>query len=202
MKLAQFVAGVAAWLLIALQPVAMAATRGDVGGPFELVDQNGMRVTQSTFLGKPVLLYFGYATCPDVCPLDLAKMASIARGIRTDTGLAVTPVFVTIDPERDTPAKLKTYVGWFGKDFVGLTGTPEQIAAIGDEYHVYYKKVPAPNGGYLMDHSTMLFLLGADGGYLDHYGRALPVDEILARAVAKLNAAAAPATSAPALGAR
>lgn len=201
MKIGQVLAGVAVSWLMSLQSVAFAATRSDVGGPFELVDQNGAQVTQASFLGKPVLLYFGYATCPDVCPLDLAKMASIARRIHADTGVDVTPVFVTIDPERDTPEKLKRYVGFFGKDFVGLTGTPEQIAAIGDEYHVYYKKVPAANGGYMMDHSTMLFLLGADGGYLDHYGRALSVDEILARAVAKLNSAAVPAAPAPAFGA-
>ena len=194
MNLRSFLVSIAAAILVAATSGASAAARSDVGGPFSLVDQDGARVTQTSFRGKPVLLYFGYATCPDVCPLDLAKMASIARRIHADTGLDVTPVFVTIDPERDTSEKLKTYVRWFGKDFVGLTGTPEEIAQIGDEYHVYYKKVPAPNGGYMMDHSTMLFLLGADGAYLDHYGRALAVDEIAARAITKLKTpVAAPA---------
>jgi len=169
---------------------ASAASRDDIGGPFSLVDQDGARVTEKTFLGRPVLLYFGFTTCPDVCPIDLAKMASIARRIATASGVDVTPVFVSIDPERDTPAKLKPYVRTFAGDFIGLTGTPQEIARIGDAYHVYYKKAPLQGGGYMMDHSTVLFLLGADGAYLDHYGRALSVDDISSRAIAKLKASA------------
>jgi protein SCO1 len=176
--------------------IADAATRTDVGGPFSLVDQDGARVTERSFLGRPVLLYFGYTTCPDVCPLDLAKIARIATRIDAEAGVDVKPVFVTVDPERDTPEKLKPYVHFFGADFSGLTGTPEEIAKIGDEYHVYYRKVPTAGGSsYMVDHSTVLFLLGADGAYLDHYGRALSIDEIVSRAVAKLKpGAAAPDT--------
>jgi protein SCO1/2 len=178
-------------LALMLANLASAATRADTGGPFSLVDQNGARVTEKTFLGRPLLLYFGYTTCPDVCPLDLAKIARIAKRVSAESHVDVKPIFVTVDPERDTPEKLKPYVHFFGADFSGLTGTPEEIAKIGDEYHVYYKKVPTADGAnYMVDHSTMLFLLGADGGYLDHYGRALSIDEIVARAVAKLGSPA------------
>jgi len=178
-------------LLAASAHLAGAATSADVGGPFSLVDQDGHRVTEKTFAGRPVLLYFSYTTCPDVCPLDLAKIAQVARRVSAEAGIEVKPIFVSVDPERDTPEKLKAYVHFFGADFSGLTGTPEEIAKIGEAYHVYYKKVPTADGsGYMVDHSTVLFLLGADGAYLDHYGRALPIDEIVQRAVARLKAPA------------
>jgi protein SCO1/2 len=174
-------------LSLMLVNLASAASRADTGGAFSLVDQDGTRVTERTFLGRPVLLYFGYTTCPDVCPLDLAKIARVAKRVSAEAGVDVKPIFVTVDPERDTPEKLKPYVRFFGADVSGLTGTSEEIAKIGDEYHVYYKKVPTADGmSYMVDHSTVLFLLGADGGYLDHYGRALSIDEIVSRAVAKL----------------
>ncbi|MET0232825.1 MAG: SCO family protein [Rhodanobacteraceae bacterium] len=180
-------------LSLVLANLGSAATRTDTGGAFSLVDQNGARVTEKTFIGRPVLLYFGYTTCPDVCPLDLAKIARVAKRVSTEVGVDVKPIFVTVDPERDTPDKLKPYVHFFGADFSGLTGTPEEIAKIGDEYHVYSKKVPTADGkSYMVDHSTMLFLLGADGGYLDHYGRALSIDEIVSRAVAKLGSKGSP----------
>jgi protein SCO1 len=182
-------------LLLVLANSANAASRADTGGAFSLVDQDGARVTEKTFLGRPVLLYFGYTTCPDVCPLDLAKIARIAKRVSAEAGVAVKPIFVTVDPERDTPEKLKPYVHFFGADFSGLTGTPGEIAKIADEYHVFYKKVPTADGtSYMVDHSTMLFLLGADGGYIDHYGRALSIDDVVSRAVAKLGRPASEAS--------
>jgi protein SCO1/2 len=159
-----------------------------VGGPFQLTDQDGHAVTQASFAGRPLLIYFGYTSCPDVCPVDLAKIVSIADAVRQASGREVTPVFVTIDPERDTPSRLQAYVRAFGKNVVGLTGTKKQIADITDEYHVYFRKVPVEGGGYLMDHSTMLFLVGPDGAYLDHYGRKLPGDDVARRVVAALSA--------------
>lgn len=157
-----------------------------VGGPFQLTDQDGHAVTQASFAGRPLLLYFGYTSCPDVCPVDLAKIVKIAGAVRQASGVTVTPVFVTIDPERDTPSRLQAYVRAFGKDVVGLTGTTTQIGAITDEYHVYFKKVPV-DGGYLMDHSTMLFLVGSNGAYLDHYGRKLPEEDVVKRVVTTLH---------------
>jgi protein SCO1/2 len=158
-----------------------------LGGPFQLTDQDGHAVTQASFAGRPLLLYFGYTSCPDVCPVDLAKIVKIAEAVRVASGRAVTPVFVSIDPERDTPVRLQAYVRAFGKDVVGLTGTTAQIDAITDEYHVYFRKVPV-DGGYLMDHSTMLFLVGSNGAYLDHYGRKLPEEDVVRRVITTLHA--------------
>ncbi|WP_213947615.1 SCO family protein [Luteibacter sp. dw_328] len=178
-------------LCILLATLCLAASVGHaaspaVGGPFQLTDQDGHAVTQASFAGRPLLLYFGYTSCPDVCPVDLAKIVKIAGEVRQASGTTVTPVFVTIDPERDTPTRLQAYVHAFGKDVVGLTGTTAQIDAITDEYHVYFKKVPV-DGGYLMDHSTMLFLVGSNGAYLDHYGRKLPEEDVVKRVVATLH---------------
>lgn len=157
----------------------VAAPRTDVGGPFQLTNQNGQPVNERSF-GQPALLYFGFMTCPDICPTDLAKMARISRQLQQQQGLKVRPIFVTVDPERDTPAKLKTYVQYFAKDFVGLTGTAQQIARITDAYHVYYKKAPYGDqpGQYMMDHSTVLFLLDSQGRYLKHFGRGMAEKDI------------------------
>jgi protein SCO1/2 len=157
-----------------------------IGGPFALTDQDGRAITQATFAGKPFLLYFGYTSCPDICPVDLARVQKIADAIRVETGAVLIPVFVTVDPERDTPVRMKAYVRAFGKDMVGLTGTTAQIQAITDEYHVYFKKIPVAGGSYMMDHSTMLFLVGPHGTYLDHYGRKLPDDDVVKRVVTTL----------------
>lgn len=172
------------WLL----PGAAHAATATVGGPFQLTDQDGRAVTQASFAGRSLLLYFGYTSCPDVCPVDLAKMVKIAAAVREASGRTVTPVFVTLDPERDTPVRLRAYVRAFGKDVVGLTGTTAQIDAITDAYHVYFRKVPVDGGGYLVDHSTVLFLVGSDGAYLDHYGRKLPDDDVVRRVVRSLEA--------------
>jgi len=172
---------------LSMVPSVVLAASPAVGGPFQLTDQDGRAVTQASFAGRPLLLYFGYTSCPDVCPVDLAKIVKIAGAVRQASGMTVTPVFVTIDPERDTPTRLQAYVRAFGKDVVGLTGTTAQIGAITDEYHVYFKKVPV-DGGYLMDHSTMLFLVGSNGAYLDHYGRKLPEDDVVRRVVTTLHA--------------
>jgi protein SCO1/2 len=176
-----------ALLLLGLSCSTMAATRTDIGGPFQLIDQNGQRVTERSF-GEPTLLYFGFMTCPAICPTDLAKMARISRQLQQQQGLKVRPVFVTIDPERDTPARLKTYVNYFAHDFVGLTGSPQEIARITDIYHVYYKKVQTGDkpDQYMMDHSTILFLLDNQGRYLKHFGRAMDEKEIEKQIVAAL----------------
>lgn len=181
-----------ALLLAATTLTATAATRTDIGGPFQLTNQNGQRVTERSF-GAPALLYFGFMTCPAICPTDLAKMARISRQLQQQQGITVRPIFVTIDPERDTPKKLKTYVNYFASDFVGLTGSAQEIARITDAYHVYYKKVPTGDqpGQYMMDHSTILFLLDSQGRYLKHFGRGLDEKEIEKQVVAALTDPAA-----------
>lgn len=179
-------------LLMGLASGVTAATRTDIGGPFQLTNQNGQRVTERSF-GQPALLYFGFMTCPAICPTDLAKMARISRQLQKDKGITVRPVFVTIDPERDTPKKLKEYVGYFASDFVGLTGSAQDIVRITDAYHVYYKKVPSGDkpDQYMMDHSTILFLLDSQGRYLKHFGRGMDEQEIEKQVVAALADAAA-----------
>ncbi|MEX3777681.1 SCO family protein [Pseudomonas sp. MYb118] len=178
-------------LLAGLAATATAATRTDVGGPFQLTDQNGQRVNERSF-GQPALLYFGFMTCPAICPTDLAKMARISRQLKQQ-GINVRPVFVTIDPERDTPKKLKTYVNYFASDFVGLTGSPQEIVRITDAYHVYYKKVPSGDrpDQYMMDHSTILFLIDSQGRYLKHFGRGMDEKEIEKQVATALSDASA-----------
>lgn len=173
-------------LLLSLQPLA-ASPQPLIGGSFTLVDQNGRQVTDRSFHGKPVLLYFGFTSCPDVCPTDLARLERIVRRVQKEGGPALTPIFVSIDPARDTPTKLKAYVGPFGSDFVGLTGTAAQVAAIADHYHVYYKKVPyGHQGQYMMDHSTFLFLLDRNGRYVDHFGRNVDEGQVAGQIVGQL----------------
>lgn len=137
---------------------------------FTLTDQDGRTVTAQDLAGKPMLLYFGYTYCPDVCPTELANISQAMDILGTDAD-AVQPVFITVDPERDTAEVMKAYLGHFDDGFVGLTGTPEQIAAAAKAAKVYYAKVEQPDSdvGYLMDHSGFVYLLGPDGRYLSHF---------------------------------
>ncbi len=176
-------------LLLSMQPLS-AQNQNLIGGPFKLTDQHGRPVTDRSFHGKPALLYFGFTSCPDVCPTDLARVERIARRVRNAGGPSLTPMFVSIDPARDTPAKMKAYVSSFGTDMVGLTGTPAQITAIADAYHVYYRKVPyGKQGQYMMDHSTFVFLLDRNGRYVDHFGRTADEAQVSSRIMAELASA-------------
>ena len=140
-----------------------------VGGPFSLVDQNGMRVTEKDFLGKYMLIFFGYTYCPDVCPTELQVMTAALDQMGPEAD-RVQPIFVSIDPARDTPAVLKSYVANFGPRLIGLTGTPDEVASIAKAYRVYYAK--ADNGSsatdYLIDHSSIIYLMGPDGSFVKH----------------------------------
>jgi protein SCO1/2 len=145
-------------------PLAGAA----LGGPFALINQDGKPVTEKDFAGRYRAVYFGYSFCPDVCPTTLqALMQGLHAFTAGNPALSarLAPIFITIDPERDTPAVLKQYVGAFGPELEGLTGSPAAIAAAARAYGVYYKKEPATKGGtgYLMDHSSQAILFGPDG---------------------------------------
>jgi cytochrome oxidase Cu insertion factor (SCO1/SenC/PrrC family) len=139
--------------------------RGTVGGPFTLTDQNGRKRSDSEFRGKLMIVYFGYTYCPDVCPAD---MMAITQSL-DDLGAAtegIQPVFITIDPERDTPL-LKDYVAAFHPSLVGLTGSPEEIRKLANSYKAYYRKVPGEQKGeYSIDHTGIIYLMGRDGEYL------------------------------------
>ena len=139
-----------------------------VGGPYQLIDQNGHPRGSADFRGKYVLIYFGYSFCPDVCPTTLGVMADALDKLGIG-GDRIIPVFITIDPERDTPAILKQYMKSFGPRFVGLTGSPAAIATVEKEYRVYAKKQALPGGGYGMDHSSVIYLMGPDGKPVTFY---------------------------------
>lgn len=140
-----------------------------IGGPFTLTDQNGKTVKDSDFAGKFRILYFGYSYCPDVCPVDLQKIvAGFAKFEKDQPERAknIQPIFITIDPQRDTPQVLKQYVGAFHPRLIGLTGTPAQIKAVADAYLVMYKaQKPAGSDpkAYLVDHSRQAYLMGKQG---------------------------------------
>lgn len=139
-----------------------------VGGPFSLTNQNGQRVTEKDFLGKYMLVFFGYTYCPDVCPTELQVMTAALDQMGPDAD-RIQPIFVSIDPERDTPSVLKSYVENFGPRLVGLTGTPEDVAGIAKAYRVYYAKAGNASGNdYLMDHSSIIYLMGPDGRFVKH----------------------------------
>ena len=143
-----------------------------VGGPFELVSHRGETVTNEDFSGRHMLLYFGYTFCPDVCPTELQKMA-LALNLFEDQGGdmdEIAPLFITIDPERDTQEVMADYVSAFHPALTGLTGTPEQIAKAAKAYRVYYAKADdAGDGSYLMDHSSIIFLMDGKGRYVRHF---------------------------------
>ncbi len=135
----------------------------EVGGPFTLVGADGAPVTDASFRGRWMLVYFGYTFCPDVCPTELQ---AVAAGLDQLGPLAskVAPLFITIDPERDTPVAIGQYVKLFDDKLIGLTGTPAQIAAVARAYRVYYaKSAGKDSSSYLMDHSSFLYLMGPDG---------------------------------------
>ena len=135
------------------------------GGPFALVDQNSKPVTDKDFLGKPLLVFFGYTHCPDVCPTTLFEISEVMRVLGPDAG-RLNAIFITIDPERDTPAVLKDYLSSFEHQVLGLSGDPQAIAKVAKEYGVYTRKVPRDDGNYLMDHSVEVYLMNKDGKFV------------------------------------
>ena len=139
-----------------------------VGGPFTLTDQFGKTRTDSDLRGRYLLVYFGYTDCPDACPTTLGVIADAVPKLGPDKNKLV-PVFITTDPERDTPSVLKTYLDAFGPEFVGLTGSPAAIKKAAGEYHVYFARHPLPGGGYSVDHSSVMYLMGPDGRFVTYY---------------------------------
>jgi len=161
---------------------ATSVGRALVGGPFALTDQDGKRVTDKDFRGRYTLVFFGFTMCPDVCPSALQVMAAALEKLGAK-GQQLTPVFMTIDPERDTPGQLAGYVKSFHPRLVGLTGTPAEIEAVTKAYRVYVKKVPDPksSAGYTFDHSAIIYLMAPDGAYLQHFTHATSVDAMTER---------------------
>lgn len=143
---------------------------GDIGGPFTLIDETGNTVTEADVITKPTLVYFGYTFCPDVCPLDAARNAE-AVDILEEQGLDVTPVFITIDPERDTSDVLADFTDNVHPRMLGLTGSLDQIKAASAAYKTYFKKQDTADPYYLMDHTSFTYLMLPDKGFVDFYTR-------------------------------
>jgi protein SCO1/2 len=166
------------WLFAARQPLPRSAAelmdavmwnREPIGGPFALTDQHGTRRTNADFRDKLMLVYFGFTFCPDICPTDLLQMA-LAINQLGQAGEMVQPVFITVDPDRDTPEHLNGYLSLFHSRFVGLTGDANGIRAAANAYRAYYKKVEwEDRSGYTVDHSAFIYLMGRDGKYLGFF---------------------------------
>ena len=158
-----------------------------IGGPFELIDQTGRTVTDADIITEPTLIYFGFTFCPDVCPLDLARNAA-AVDILAERGIDVTPVFITIDPARDTPDVVGDYAANFHPDMIGLTGSDAQIAAASKAYKTFYAKADDDPEYYLMQHSTFSYLTLPDVGFVEFF-RQVDSPEKVADTVACFSAA-------------
>ena len=155
------------------------ALYGQYGGPFSLVDHHGKTVTDRDFLGQYVLMFFGYTYCPDVCPTAMQTISDALDilGDRPD----IVPVFVSVDTKRDTPEVLKSYLENFHPSIVGMTGTPEQVVAAAKAYGVYYAIVEGSSGDpddYLMNHSSITYLMGPDGAFITHFSHGTPPDQM------------------------
>lgn len=169
LAIAAVIAGVAGYS--SLQPSRGPMTSGTalVGGPFELTAHTGARVSEKDFRGKYMLVSFGYTFCPDVCPSQL-QVISAALDYLGDKDQDIQPLFITIDPERDTPAALSQYMPNFHPRFLGLTGSPEAIDKVAKAYRVYYARAKGSGGGdYLMDHSSIIYLMDKQGTFLKHF---------------------------------
>lgn len=152
-----------------------------VGGPFTLTDHKGRRVSSQDFQGKFMLVFFGFTFCPDVCPtaLQVSSAALDKLGAKAER---VVPVFITIDPERDTPEAMERYVASFHPRMVGLTGSQGEIDAVARAYRVYYRKVKdeRSSAGYTMDHSSIVYLMGPDGAFVTHFTHTTSADTMAA----------------------
>ncbi len=163
-------------------PGALSVGKALVGGPFQLTDHLGKRVTDKDFRGRYMLVMFGFTFCPDVCPSGLQVM-SAALDKLGKKGEKITPIFISVDTERDTPAQLAQYVPSFHPRLIGLTGTPQEVDAAAKAYRVYYKKVrdEKSSAAYTIDHTALIYLMGPDGAYVAHFSHAAGVDVIAER---------------------
>jgi protein SCO1/2 len=166
-----------------LRPIASmpAIGKAQIGGPFSLIDHTGRRVTEKDFHGHHMLVFFGFTFCPDVCPAGLQVMAAALDRLGAKAE-RVTPLFITVDPERDTPEQLAQYVKSFHPRLIGLTGTPAEIQAAASAYRVFHKKVKDEKSSleYTMEHTSIIYLMDPAGEFVTHFTHATPVDTIAA----------------------
>lgn len=171
--------GVLGWMVLAgrsddrfaqCRGTAISGGAGSLGGPFELVDQTGRTVTDADVIDMPTILYFGYTFCPDVCPLDVARNA-LAVELLEDAGHMARPVFISVDPQRDTPEVLTQFSSVFHERMIGLTGSEEQIRAASRAYRTFYSVQPSEDEFYLVDHSTFSYLVLPEHGFVEVFRR-------------------------------
>ncbi|MBR9972595.1 SCO family protein [Magnetospirillum sulfuroxidans] len=152
-----------------------------IGGPFSMTDENGQPVTEKTYAGRWMLIYFGYTYCPDVCPTALGVVAGALDGLSPSERAKLVPIFITVDPERDTPELMKNYTAAFAPDMVGLVGTAEQTNAAKKAFKVYAEKAKGGDAeSYTVDHSSILYLMGPDGKFVQHFPHGVTSGELLA----------------------
>jgi len=167
LALAAFLVGLALFLSAALLLGGRSGNQAvaAIGGPFSLTDQDGRTFTQDNLKGKPHLIFFGFTHCPDVCPTALFEMSELLRSLDKD-GDRIGAVFITVDPERDTPTVMKDYLSSFDPRLRGLTGDPAAVATVEKAYRVYSKKVPTQGGDYTMDHTAIVYLMDKNGQFV------------------------------------
>jgi protein SCO1/2 len=165
------------------QAAVVSSGAADIGGPFTLIDQHGRPFTDKNLLGKPALVFFGFTYCPEVCPTTLTRMSGWLKALGPDAD-RLNIVFISVDPERDTPTQMARYLSAFDPRIHGLTGTPAAVDKTADEYKVYHRKVPLPGGSYTMDHSAAIYALDRRGAVTG----VLTYDEPDAKALAALKA--------------
>ncbi len=175
--LAAGLAGAAAWM--GTRPAGGGAVA--IGGPFRLETGDGKMVTDADFRGRWMLVYFGYTRCPDACPTALQDMANALDGLTPAERAKVAALFITVDPERDTPAVVQDYVRAFNAPITGLSGTPEQVAAAAKAYRVYYAKHPRADGDYEMDHSSIIYVMDPRGEFIANFTHESAPDAIAAK---------------------
>jgi len=167
--LSAFLAGLVIFLGVFLFASGQLSSSGPgasaIGGPFKLIDQDGKSITDQDFKGRPFLVFFGYTHCPDICPTTLFEVAEVLRALGPNAGRA-TALFITVDPERDTPAAIKDYLSSFGPLMRGATGDAAAIAAVEKAYRVYAKKVPTDKGDYSVDHTALVYLMDKQGRFV------------------------------------
>ena len=146
-----------------------------IGGPFSLISEDGREVTERDFAGGPILVFFGYTHCPDVCPTTLFDLSEVLKAVGADKKVA--GLFVTVDPARDTPGVLKEYLAAFDPRIRGLSGDDGRIAAVEKAFRVYAKKVPQDNGGYTMDHTALIYLMDKQGRFVSSFNLDRPPAE-------------------------
>lgn len=159
-------------------PVAAALGNGaQVGGPFELQDQYGQSVSEQTFSGQWLLVFFGFTRCADICPTTLVHMARVLDGLGEQAN-QVQPLFISLDPERDTPDVLTAYTSFFDERILGLTGSAEQIRHVADSYSVYVEKVPVGDT-YMLDHTGSIYLMAPDGEFAELFSQRMPTEAMV-----------------------